>query len=448
MDDNAKGVEIKCDICEKTFSARKNLNRHVKEKHSTNIANYECHFCKKNFQSSRELNYHQLRKRGNKKSGCAVDNASDLSSIGSQFGSVVGSVSNQSLNESLISSICSDFLDTASPLEVTIETEMLMGETDVLDIDDNQDFEGLARAIKRKLDSHIAHEKRNTDRYINEVHSEAFLLGACKRVLDMVTYHVKYTCEGVEDLDEILMMRDSLFGLVTVSCDQHDAIHKHKDTARNCSAECNYVKRRVRLHKQQVLLGLSVLETGQVTLEKWKNFVMGHLRDLRLNDVNIGSFIKVLRDNFTGSVGKIVLELESEIRDRSLSDQPPPQSSSAARKNPVNLKQASLQVSVKRLEKGQKTLDRRMMRRKDSSNNVGKTVGKNLQQQASLLVSSSNNFNDVGHTVSEVASEIRDRNLSEEPLPQSSSSVNFQQVSVEKLEKLEKRMKERHVGSY
>jgi hypothetical protein len=77
----------------------------------------------------------------------------------------------------------------------------------------------------------------------------------------------------VEDLDKIPMMCGTLFDMVVVSRDQHDTIHRHKDTAR----ECIFVKRKVRLQKQQVLHGLSILETGQVTLEEWEKFVRGHL---------------------------------------------------------------------------------------------------------------------------------------------------------------------------
>ena len=77
MGDNTESVEIKCDICEKTFSAKKNLTRHVKEKHSENVAEDKCQFCDQAFNSKRELQHHQKRKREGKLVGCGVENASD-----------------------------------------------------------------------------------------------------------------------------------------------------------------------------------------------------------------------------------------------------------------------------------------------------------------------------------------------------------------------------------
>ena len=59
--------------------------------------------------------------------------------------------------------------------------------------------------------------------------------------------------------------------------------------------------------------------------------------------------IKVLMDNFTGGKEKIVLKLESDIREGSLS--------STVIQNKVNIQQASLRGSVKRLKKVQKMLE-------------------------------------------------------------------------------------------
>jgi hypothetical protein len=108
---------------------------------------------------------------------------------------------------------------------------------------DKTEFDGLLKEVKRMLNSHIGHEKENSDGYVIEVSSDGFLYWACKRVRDIVINHVKYTFEGVEDLNKIPKMHDTLFDLKVVSRDQHDAIHRHKDTSR----ECTLVKRKFRL---------------------------------------------------------------------------------------------------------------------------------------------------------------------------------------------------------
>ena len=59
--------------------------------------------------------------------------------------------------------------------------------------------------------------------------------------------------------------------------------------------------------------------------------------------------IKVLMDNFTGGKEKIVLKLESDIREGGFS--------TTVIQNKVNIQQASLRGSVKRLEKVQKMLE-------------------------------------------------------------------------------------------
>ena len=437
MGDNTGSVENKCDICEKTFSAKKNLTRHVKEKHSENVAVDKCQFCDKTFKSKRELKYHQQRKREGKLVGCVVDNASDLSTIGSQFGSRIGSESSPSLDESLRSSLNSDFLHT----EDTHEHDESLGWNDVHRVDDLQEYDSFARDIKRVVNSHIGHEKRDSDGYVIEVYSDGFLLGACKRVRDMVINHVKYTCEGVEDPNKILMEHDTLFSMIVVSRDQHDAIHRHKDTARECSRECTFVKRKARLHKQQVLLGLSILETGQVTLDKWKTFVKGHLREIKMNDLNPTTFIKVLRDNFTGGMENFVLELESDIMDGSLSDQPPSQSSSTVHQNPLNIQPATLQVSEKSLLKGQKRLDRRALRREE----VRRDASENKRQRTSLVkMNDVTRTDDVGYTVPVGVSEIGDD--SDKPPSQPFPSVRFMNASAEKLDNLERRMTRRMAG--
>ena len=433
MEDNTESVKNKCEICEKTFSAKKNLNRHLKEKHSENVTVVKCQFCDKAFQSKRELHHHQQRKREGKLVGCAVENSSDLSTIGSQFGSTIGSEKSPSLNTSLISSLNSDFLHT----EDTDEHDEIMGWNDVHRIDDLQEFDSFARDVKRVLNGHIGHEKRDSEGYIMEVYSDGFLLGACKRVRDMVINHVKYTCEGAEDLDKIPMMRDTLFHMIVVSRDQHDAIHRHKDTAVECSRECTFVKRKVRLHKQQVLLGLSILETGQVTLNNWQQFVKGHLKEVKMNDLNPATFIKVLRDSFTGGMRKFVLELESDIMDGSLSDHPPPQAIATVQKNPLNIQQATLQVSEKKLLKGQKRLDRKALRSKDGSKNK-------RQRTSPVSMKDVIETDDVGNTVKVRVSEIGDG--SAKPPPQPSVSKILMDASTEKLAELERRMTRRMAG--
>ena len=59
--------------------------------------------------------------------------------------------------------------------------------------------------------------------------------------------------------------------------------------------------------------------------------------------------IKVLMDNFTGGKEKIVLKLESDIREGGFS--------TTVIQNKVNIQQASLRGSVKRLKKVQKMLE-------------------------------------------------------------------------------------------
>ena len=448
MGDNTESVEIKCDICEKTFSAKKNLTRHVKEKHSENVAEDKCQFCDQAFNSKRELQHHQKRKREGKLVGCGVENASDLSTIGSKFGSTIGSESSPSLNVSLVSSLNSDLLNTEDTIE---DDESMDGWNDAHRIDDLQEFDGFARDAKRVLNSHVGHEERDSAGFVTKVYSDGFLYGACKRVRDMVKNHVKYTCEGVEDLDKILRMRDTLCDMIVVSRDQHDAIHMHKDTARECSKECTFVKRKARLHKQQVLLGLSILETGQVTLEKWKTFVRGHLREIKMNDVNPTSFIKVLRDRFTGGMAKIVLELGSDIMDGSLSDHPPPQSSSTVPKNPVNIQQATLQVSAKRFEKGQKRLDRKTLRRKrqrtEETDDVGYSVPAGVSETGEGSDSVPVGVSETGEGSDSVPVGVSEMGEgSDKPPPQPSSSGYVMDASREKVNNLERRMTRRQVG--
>ena len=42
-----KKEEYKCDLCEKTFASKSNLNRHIETKHSDTEPQFECSECEK-----------------------------------------------------------------------------------------------------------------------------------------------------------------------------------------------------------------------------------------------------------------------------------------------------------------------------------------------------------------------------------------------------------------
>ena len=144
-------------------------------------------------------------------------------------------------------------------------------------------------------------------------------------------------------------------------------IHKHLDSASECEQTCVFLQRRIRLHKQQILLGLEAISTNTLSRKQFFSFVISHLKLLKLNDKSYRNFIAFVKRSFYGEMLAVIAKIESEISDKS-SYEEELKRKEKTRELRDTIQQ--LQVSTDRLEKAQQKMTRREQRKKQRNQEI------------------------------------------------------------------------------
>ena len=80
--------------------------------------------------------------------------------------------------------------------------------------------------------------------------------------------------------------RDNLLQKMAVKVDQGTALTKHKCSASECNKSCTYLQRRILFHKQQILIGLLLVESNKASLKIRLGFIKEHFLSVKLEDKN------------------------------------------------------------------------------------------------------------------------------------------------------------------
>ena len=281
-------VKLTCYMhdCEKRFLLQKTLNRHIKEAHNIQLEHYACTVCSDTFFTQRELADHQNRKRGGVITGCK-HRKSDLISIATS-----------STDISLPSS-----LDIP---EDGFDDNFIVSE---------DDLESMCRKIKKNNDS-------------NNILSKPmeYFLGSGQANAQNIFSHPEFErmISEVEDEENLKKKQDKLFEDITVDNEQRRAVHKRLASGHLCDQNCTFLQRRLRLHRQQVLLGLEIVFSKSGDSMKWLRFIEGHLRRLKVHDDFPGEFLLFLERSCLPENADIVRWVVENVKDRNTAKFPPP----------------------------------------------------------------------------------------------------------------------------
>ena len=355
------GVEqYVCDYCEKRYQQKKNLNKHKKQSHSTDPEANQCDVCGQIFESKDLLKYHKQRKKNGRITGCFVrksnserrsETSSQVHWPGQSTGSVVPSPSPSP--------------DRSSVTLFDTDNEEQDGFDDTIIKETSDDFKRFALRMKQKNNNNVVFEVRDTaSRVIIKTRSLSYLLGSAQACVESVLSHSEFdsVCDPEEN-PKNKDSRDDMFELVFVDNHQKTAYQKHLDSADKCENQCNLLKRRIRFHQQQVMLGLEAINLPALTKDKWMDFVEGHMRMLKINDGHYKEFQNFLISSYPGDMFEAINILIENIKDRnsvafSPNTHAAPQS---RRKDPHS---GLLQLSQAALDRAEQRQKRREKRRK------------------------------------------------------------------------------------
>ena len=227
------------------------------------------------------------------------------------------------------------------------------------------------RRMKKKNDMDIVFEMRDDDGVIVQTKSTAYFHGVAAAVIKNMVSHSDFnekakSKDADKDLWLLRVKRDELFEHVLVKSDQRNALHKHMDSASECEKSCSRLQRRLRMHRQQVLLGLEGIAVKKFSKKNLVGFVLSHLRMLKINDVKHMEFLKYLKRNYSGDMKDVVEGLMKQIKDRSRSDEADDVARGSGKDVPKQRKTNEvLEISTARLEKAAEKVKRKEERKKE-----------------------------------------------------------------------------------
>ena len=352
-----------CDVCEKSYTTKSNLKQHKQKKHAEeiDIVSYDCAKCDKNFATEKELKEHQSRKRKNRIVGCDGKKAGS-STVSDLFPDVS------------LSSIISETpsVDDVQDEDLVFEHNREKGCEEMAVDGIELEWNKLAFQLKKKNDILVMGDSEEEDGETRETpKTPGYMLGAQEGIVKSVKTHPDFNTQvadksAVGRVIKSRKKRDKMLLDIVVKADQSNAIHTHKDEGVTCPPDCTYLKRRLALHKQQVLLGLVVIQELKITRQIWISFIGEHLRMLKRNDwVHFGDFQEFLRIKFSGTAADVVSHLEVEVGGQPDQDQ---QQHLPAPGVPAAVPGPPLEISVASIQKGEKRLKRREETRKKRKN--------------------------------------------------------------------------------
>ena len=224
------------------------------------------------------------------------------------------------------------------------------------------------RRMKKKNDVDIVFELRDDDGVIVGK-STAYFHGVASAVVKNMVSHRDFnervkSKDADKDLWQLRLKRDKLFEQVLVRSDQRNAVHKHMDSASECEQSCVRLQRRLRMHRQQVLLGLEGIAVKKFSKKNLVGFVLNHLRMLKINDIKHTEFHRYLNRNYSGDMKDVVAGLMREIRDRSRDEVDDVARGSGSNVPKQRKKTEAFEISTNRLEKAEEKLKRKEERKK------------------------------------------------------------------------------------
>ena len=371
-------LDFVCQICGKKFRFDKGLRRHNLNKHSSNddqetVCNvtqqiqkttvsskmFCCTFCTKMYSQQNTLNRHLRSKHNAQEETEAENDFLDSSS------------SIDDLPSSPLPSLSTLELDSQTDQEAENRDRQSGYDDHFIGVSD-RDLEDQTRVMKEKNDRDIVMEIRDDENRIIETHSNSYLHGAAKAIVRNIVTHQEFQeevkCKDKSKEEKLNIKKKSkLFEKVTVAKDQNNAIHKHLDSASECEQTCVFLQRRIRLHKQQILLGLEAISTNTLSRKQFLSFVISHLKLLKLNDKSYRNFIAFVKRSFYGEMLAVIAKIESEISDKS-SYEEELKRKEKTRELRDTIQQ--LQVSTDRLEKAQQKMTRREQRKKQRNQEI------------------------------------------------------------------------------
>ena len=318
------------------------------------IVDFECQYCGKMFNDEKSMKVHQEKKQKGKKIGCKINYERNLRSESRK-----GSVSMVSSPLSYpVNSITSSQFENLSITSPQCEAYLNAGENDSngdSDSDNEVDLvevnrgEGDIPQVTGDLESHCLHIKRSLSNSVTNLASLSFCHGQVKSAVRSIRQHSDFNAGSLPGWDEIVRNREKrerFFKLVYVDVTQNDALIPHKCKISECTATCTFGRRKALFHSQSAFFALEVVRTTK-GLSSWIDAAASHLRRLkveansvyktalsmimRLYGPDLGQKIEVLKDEHTAAI-----DTASEVRRPKAPEAP------------------GLQVSVKRLQKGEK----------------------------------------------------------------------------------------------
>ena len=363
---------LACEICEKRFRYERGLRRHILQKHSSSddqerICNViqqipkdtvstkmiACAICRKMYQKQNTLNRHIREKHTNqdKNENDILDSSSSMDELPS---SPLPSTSTPELG-----SHTDTDTETGNADRQNGYNAHFIGASE-------RDLDDQIRIMKIKNDKDLVLEKKDDANNIVKTLSNAYLHGAAQAIVkNIVTHHEfqeELKCKDQSKQQKLKIKKQSkLFESVTVAKDQSNAVHRHLDSASECEQNCVFLQRRIRMHKQQILIGLEGISTKTLSRRQFLDFVISHLKLLKLNDHKYRTFIAFLRKSFYGEMFDVIKELEEEISDKSSYEEELKINEKTRELKNTN---PQLQISTDRLQKSQQKMNKREQRKK------------------------------------------------------------------------------------
>ena len=214
--------------------------------------------------------------------------------------------------------------------------------------------EGDIPQVTGDLDSHCLRIKGALSNSVTNLATLSFCYSQVKSAVSSIRQHSDFSAESLKGWEEIVWnrtKRERFSKLVYVDITQNDALIPHKCKLSECTATCTFGRRKALFHFQSAFFALEVVRTTK-GLSGWIDAAASHLRRvkveansvykialsmiMRLYGPDLGQKLDVLKDEHTPAI-----ETASEVRRLKAPEAP------------------GLQVSLKRLQKGEKRYKRR-----------------------------------------------------------------------------------------
>jgi len=287
----ADPLRYPCDECERSYTTKDNLKQHKKKKHpkatEVDFISYDCANCGKIFANNKELTEHRSRERGGVTTGCDAKSKASSSKVGS---SKAGSSITDLFPDETLSSVASETpsIDDVREDDPVFASNREKGFNELDRDRANCSWAELASVLKSANDRLVQGQTIATGNANKVIHkTPGYLLGAAEAIIKSVKNHQDFARKTEKPLTDAAVIvfesrkrRDDMLMDIAVTPTQSNALHLHSCEGSNCPPGCTYLRRRIGLHRQQILLGLVAISElyGKISSPTWRKFLEEHLR--------------------------------------------------------------------------------------------------------------------------------------------------------------------------